>query len=203
VRVLMISTLTALSLATSSNRRPRQPKLPYQDRTRYNDISIQIPRRYHRSNGFKSNCRQLDCESDGQEGHRDQQLFTGYNGWWCCCESNPNTTASNGVLSLKRCSSELVLMCLIGLPILARIPRHAMSTARTPTQASYIRCGCLENPRQSRLLLQRNGSIYGHNVCRGDTLRRSGKCRSSENYYFLRISLGVVYSRNSLDIDTS
>ena len=68
-RLLMIFTLTALSLAPRCNRRPRQPKLPHQDRTRYDDISIQIPGWDHCSDGLQSDGGQLDCKSDGQEGH--------------------------------------------------------------------------------------------------------------------------------------
>ncbi len=84
--LLMIFTVTAFSLAPRCNRRLCQPELPNQDRTRYDNISIQIPRWYYRSDGLESDGGQLDCKSDGQKGHRDQQLFIGHDGWWCCCE---------------------------------------------------------------------------------------------------------------------
>jgi hypothetical protein len=44
----------AFSLAPSSNRRSRQPQLPYQNRSRHDDISIPIPGWYYRSYRFSS-----------------------------------------------------------------------------------------------------------------------------------------------------
>jgi len=100
--LLMISTLTAFSLAPRRNRRPCQPELPNQDRTRYDNISIQISRWYYRSDRLKSDGGQLDCKSNSQEGHRDQQLFIRHNGWWCCCELQSCDTASDGFSKVYR-----------------------------------------------------------------------------------------------------
>jgi len=69
--LLIHSPFTALSVAPRSNRRQCQPWLPYQDRTRYYNISIQISRRYHSSDRFEGYGRQLDCQSNSQEGHWD------------------------------------------------------------------------------------------------------------------------------------
>lgn len=49
----------------------------------------------------------------------------------------------------------------IGLPILARVSGHAMSAARTTAQATNLRRRCLEDPGESRLLIQRHGSEHG------------------------------------------
>jgi hypothetical protein len=103
-------TLTAFSLAPRCNRRPCQPELPNQDRTRHDNISIQIPRWYYRSDGLKSDGGQLDCKSNGQEGHRDQQLFIGHNGWWCCCELQSRDTASDGSSEVYRLQYESMLI---------------------------------------------------------------------------------------------
>ena len=63
----------ALSLPPCSNRRLRQPQLPYQACSRYHNTCFQIPRRYHRSHRFEGNRWKLDCKSNGQEGYRNQQ----------------------------------------------------------------------------------------------------------------------------------
>lgn len=61
----------ACPVATNHDRRLLKPQLSHQDRTRNDDTSIPIPRRYNRSDGFTSDGWKLDCESDGQEGYRD------------------------------------------------------------------------------------------------------------------------------------
>ena len=159
-----LSPFIALSLAPRSNRRPCQPELPHQDRTRYDDVSIQIPRWHYRSDGFESNGGQLDCESDGQESHRDQQLFTGYNGWWCCCEFTFDRLWLH-LWGLRCAVRDTYSYRMIGLSILASILGNAMSTARTPTQAPYLRGSRVEDPGQPRLFIQGNGLVDGYDVC--------------------------------------
>lgn len=61
----------------------------------------------------------------------------------------------------------------IGLSVLASLPWYAMSTPRATSQAPHI-CRCsIQDPFESRLLLQRHGLEHGYNVCRCHTTRRS------------------------------
>jgi hypothetical protein len=71
-------------MAAVHDRRLLQPKLPHQDRSRYNHTRIQIPGRYHSVYGFESNSWQLDSKSDSEEGYRDQQLPVRDHGGRCC-----------------------------------------------------------------------------------------------------------------------
>ena len=61
----------ALCLPPSLDRRPCKSELPHKACPWHNHISIPIPRWHHSSDRLKSHSRQLDCESDGQESHRD------------------------------------------------------------------------------------------------------------------------------------
>lgn len=49
----------------------------------------------------------------------------------------------------------------IGLPILAGIPGHAMSSPRAATQAPHLRRRSLQDARQPRLLVQGHGPVHG------------------------------------------
>ena len=58
---------------------------------------------------------------------------------------------------------------LIGLSILARLPWHAMSAARTSPQAPDIGSSSIEDTFESGILLQGYGIEYGYDVCRCHT----------------------------------
>jgi hypothetical protein len=73
-------------MAVRHDRRLLQPQLPHQDRPRHHNPRLPVQGRHHRSDRFASNSRQLDSKSDGQEGHRDQQLLIGDYGRWCRCK---------------------------------------------------------------------------------------------------------------------
>jgi hypothetical protein len=51
-----------------------------------------------------------------------------------------------------------------GLPILARIPRHAMPPPRAPTQAPHIRRRRVQDPRKPGILVQGPGPEHGECV---------------------------------------
>ena len=73
-------------MAARHDRRLLQPQLPHQDCPRHHNPRLPVQGRHHRSDRFASNSRQLDSKSDGQEGHRDQQLLIGDHGRWCRCK---------------------------------------------------------------------------------------------------------------------
>jgi 20S proteasome subunit beta 5 len=85
----------AFGFSSSYNRRPREPKLSYQACPWHNNSRIPIPRRYHSRYRFKSFGGKLDCESDSEEGHRDQQLLVRDDGWRSCCMSTSLSAVRN------------------------------------------------------------------------------------------------------------
>lgn len=60
---------TGAIMAPRNDRRPLEPQLPHQARSRYNDPRLQIQGRYHCGNRLQSHCRKLDRQSDRQEGY--------------------------------------------------------------------------------------------------------------------------------------
>ena len=75
-------------MAPRNDGRLLQPQLPHQDCPRHHTPRLPVQGRHHRSDRLASNSRQLDSESDSQEGHRDQQLLARNHGWWRCCTYN-------------------------------------------------------------------------------------------------------------------
>jgi hypothetical protein len=129
---LATNDLTGAIMAPRNDRRPLEPQLPHQARSRNNYSGFQVQGRHHRGNRFESNCRKLDCQSNSQEGHRDQPSAAGYHGWWCC-----------------------------RLSVLARLPRYAVPPSRAPSQAPYLSRRRLQDPGQPGLPIQGHGLEHG------------------------------------------
>lgn len=124
--------LAGAIMAPRNDRRPLEPQLPYQARSRNNYSGLQIQGWHHCGNRFESNCRKLDRQSDSQEGHRNQPPAIGYHGRW-----------------RRR------------LPVLARLPRYAVSSSRAPSQAPYLCRRRLKDSGQLGLPIQGHGIKHG------------------------------------------